>query len=104
MDNTKTLKAISGKGTAAKGSAASNWLAKLKNIPGAEALRRGIKATKPKQVVDITIFAVGIYLMYKFGQTVAQTIDSQMPSEDNMKDMLRQMQGSPGMMMPPPPM
>jgi hypothetical protein len=76
MDNTKTLKAISGKTAPAKGSAAANWLAKLKNIPGAETLRKGIKATKPKQVVDITIFALGIYLMYKFGQTVAKTIDS----------------------------
>ena len=88
MDNSKTLKAISGKG-AAKGSAASAWLAKLKNVPGAEALRKGIKATKPKQVVDITIFALGIYLMYKFGRSVAQTIDNQMPTEDNMKDVLR---------------
>ena len=76
MDNTKTLKAISGKTAPAKGSAAANWLAKLKNIPGAETFRKGIKATKPKQVVDITIFALGIYLMYKFGQTVAKTIDS----------------------------
>jgi hypothetical protein len=75
MDNAKTLKAISGKAAPAKGSAAAQWIAKLKNIPGAEALRKGIKATKPKQVIDITIFAVGIYLMYKFGQTVAKTID-----------------------------
>ena len=74
MDNTKTLKAISGKAAPAKGSAAAKWMAKLKNIPGAEALRKGIKATKPKQVVDITIFALGIYLMYKFGQTVARSI------------------------------
>lgn len=72
MDNTKTLKAISAaKGTGAKASAVSTWLAKLKNVPGAEALRKGIKATKPKQVIDITIFAVGIYVMYKFGQSVA---------------------------------
>ncbi len=67
MDNAKTLKAISGKTNAAKGSAVANMMQKLKNVPGMEALRKSVKATKPKQVVDITLFAVGIYLMYKFG-------------------------------------
>ena len=67
MDNAKTLKAISGKTTAAKGSAVANMMQKMKNVPGMEAIRKSMKAAKPKQVVDITLFAIGIYLMYKFG-------------------------------------
>ena len=75
---------------------------KLKAIPGIEALRKQFKATKPKQLVDITIFALGIYIMYKFGKSLGETIDNQMPTEKSMMEMMRSMQGPPGM--PPPPM
>jgi hypothetical protein len=41
-----------------------------------ESLKKLMNATKPKQVVDIVIFTAGIYLMFKFGKSVAETIDN----------------------------
>ena len=77
-------------------------MTKLKAIPGIGQLQKAAKGTKPKQMVDLAIFTVGIYLMYKFGKTMAESIDNQMPTEKGMMDMMRGMQGPPGM--PPPPM
>ncbi len=51
-------------------------MAKLKGIPGLANLQKTIKNTKPKQVVDITIFAAFIYLMYRFGKVAAEQIDN----------------------------
>ena len=51
--------------------------------------------------MDVAVFAVGIYLMYKFGQTVADSIDNQMPTEKSMMDMMKSMQPG-GAGMPPP--
>ena len=102
MENVKTLKAISGKSSMTKGSAVDAMMQKLKNVPGMEQVRKTWKSTKPKQMFDIVIFTLGIYLMYKFGKAVAETIDNQMPTEKSMMDMMRNMQGPPGM--PPPPM
>jgi len=39
-------------------------MAKLKGIPGLEAAQKAVKNTKPKQMVDLAVFTVGIYLMY----------------------------------------
>ena len=41
----------------------------------------------------MTPFSIGIYLMYKFGKEVAETIDNQMPTEKGMMDMMQSMQG-----------
>jgi hypothetical protein len=38
--------------------------------------------------------------MYRFGRSAAETIDNQMPTEKNMMEMMRSMQG-PGMGPPP---
>lgn len=102
--NKQLLKSLSqGKGAQAnKGSALQQMMGALKAVPGVEQLQKNLKNTKPKQVIDMTIFAIGIYLMYKFGKAVAESIENQMPSEKSMMDMMRQMQGPPGM--PPPPM
>ncbi|MFN9908272.1 MAG: hypothetical protein ACK56F_19450 [bacterium] len=102
--NKQLLKQLSqGKsGQPEKKSAVSRLMESAKNIPGVEAIRKTAKNTNTKQVVDVAIFTVGIYLMYKFGQAVAETIDNQMPTEKSMMDMMRSMQGGPGM--PPPPM
>jgi hypothetical protein len=40
--------------------------------------------------------------MLRFGKSVAETIDNQMPTEKGMMDMMRSMQGGPGMPPPPP--
>ena len=40
--------------------------------------------------------------MYKFGKSMAETIDNQMPTEKSMMEMMKGMQGGPGM--PPPTM
>ncbi len=102
-DNAKLLKSLSGKTSANKGgSAVDGMLAQLKKVPGVNAIGKSIKAAKPKQMVDIAIFTLGIYLMYRFGKAVAETIDNQMPTEKSMMDMMKSMQGPPGM--PPPPM
>ena len=107
MENKQLLKQLSSAGTgkatsAPAGKGASGVLSKLKAIPGVEQVSKAAKNTKPKQVVDVVIFSVGIYLMYKFGRSVAETIDNQMPTEKSMMEMMRSMQGPPGM--PPPPM
>jgi hypothetical protein len=68
-----------------------------------DAVKKALKNTKSKQVVDLVLFTAGIYLMFKFGKSVADTIDNQMPTEKSMMDMMRSMQGgAPGM--PPAPM
>ncbi len=68
-----------------------------------ENMLKQLKTVQAKQVADITVFAVGIFIMYKFGRTIAEAIDNQMPSEKSMMDMMRQYGGgAPGM--PPPPM
>ena len=106
MENKQLLKSLTQGGkpaTASKsGSALNGMVTKLKALPGVSALSKAAKDTKPKQIVDFAVFAVGIYLMYKFGKAVAETIDNQMPTEKSMMDMMRSMQGPPGM--PPPPM
>ena len=93
--NKQLLKSLSqGKGTS-QDSALSKMMAKLKGLPAFASVQKTIKNTKPKQVVDITIFAAVIFLMFKFGKVVADQIDNQMPSEKSMMDMMRSMQGPP---------
>lgn len=101
-DNAKLLKALSGKPSANKDSGVASMMAKLKNVPGVNQITKSIQAAKPKQAFDLAIFTLGIYLMYRFGKAVAETIDNQMPTEKSMMDMMKGMQGAPGM--PPPPM
>ena len=106
MENKQLLKSLTQGGkpsTANKsGSPLTGVLTKLKGLPGVSTLSKAAKDTKPKQILDFAVFTVGIYLMYKFGKAVAETIDNQMPTEKSMMDMMRSMQGPPGM--PPPPM
>ncbi len=61
-------------------------------IPGSEKLTKAIKNTKPKLVVDVVLFAAGIFLMYKFGKIVAEELDNQMPTEKSMMEMMKSMQ------------
>ena len=78
----------------------SSWGASVK-IPGSEQVSKLLKHAKPKVVVDIALFSVGILLMYKFGKIVAEELDSQMPTEKSMMEMMKSMQPQPGM--PPMP-
>lgn len=96
MDNNKQLlkQLTQGKGGDRKSSG-------LK-IPGLEPLKKALGKTSGKQLVDVVLFSAGIYIMYKFGKSVADTIDNQMPTEKSMMEMMKSMQGGPGM--PPPPM
>jgi hypothetical protein len=64
-------------------------MANLKGLPGVGQAQKAMKNVKPKQMVDLTIFAVGIYIMYKFGKAVGDAIDNQMPTEKSMMDMMR---------------
>ncbi len=72
-------------------------------IPGIEAVRKVIKKTSTKQVVDLAIFSAGIFVMYRFGKGVAETIDNQMPTEKSMIDMMKGMGGMGGPGAPPSP-
>ena len=69
---------------------------KLPALP--ECVKQVFQNAKPKQYIDVVIFATGIALMLKFGKTIADTIDNQMPTEKSMMDMMKNMQaGGPGM-------
>ena len=92
-DNKQLLKSLSQGKQSSKGISVQ--------VPGLDVIKKMLKKTSPKQVVDVVIFSAGIYLMYKFGKSVAETIDNQMPTEKGMMDMMKNMQG-PGM--PPAPM
>ena len=89
MENAKTLKAISGKGAPAKGSACGNMMAQLKKVPGVDQIQKSLKGTKPKQYVDLAIFTLGIYLMYRFGKAFAEKIEDQLPTEKSMMEMMK---------------
>lgn len=60
-------------------------------IPGLETLKKSLNKASPKQIVDVVLFTAGIYLMYKFGKTVAEELDSKMPTEKSMMDMMKEM-------------
>ena len=83
-----------------KSPSSSSWGASIK-IPGSDQVAKLIKKTKPKLVVDLVLFSAGILLMYKFGKLVAEELDSQMPTEKSMMEMMKQMQPPQGM--PPMP-
>ena len=95
QSNKELLKSLTG----SKSSASESSF----KVPGLETAKKALKNIKSKQMVDVAIFAVGIYLMYKFGQTVADSIDNQMPTEKSMMDMMKSMQPG-GAGMPPQPM
>ncbi len=65
MDSNKQLleQLTSGKGAERKGY-------KL-TIPGLEYIKGTFKKTSGKQVLDVALFSAGIYLMFRFGKTVA---------------------------------
>ena len=64
-------------------------------IPGMAQLKKALGKTSSKQVVDLALFSAGIYLMYKFGKSVAESIDNQMPSEKSMMEMMKGGMGGP---------
>lgn len=67
MDNKQLLKQLSNSSAGAnqgKSTAVSRMMAKLKAIPGLEGVKKAVKNVKPKQMVDIAFFAIGIYIMY----------------------------------------
>ena len=51
--------------------------------------------------MDIGIFAGGVYVMYKFGPQLSETIDSYMPTEEGIQKAMQEMQGQMGGGMPP---
>lgn len=65
MDSNKKLlqQLTAGKGAERKGFSL--------NIPGIEYLKGTFKKTSSKQVMDVALFSAGIYLMFRFGKTVA---------------------------------
>ena len=84
QNNKQLLKSLTQAGNASSGFSKPNAISKLR-----EAMLKQMKTVKSKQVVDVTFFAIGILVMYKFGKLLAETIDNQMPSEKSMMDMMR---------------
>lgn len=41
-----------------------------------------------KQLFDIFVFSVGVLIIYKFGQLLAQEIEKMYPTEDSIKTVL----------------
>lgn len=69
-------------------------------VPGLESVKKVFAKTSKKQAIDIALFSLGIYVMFKFGKSLGDKIDEQMPTEKGVMDMMRGMQGG----MPPSPM
>ena len=90
MDNKSLLKQISN-GKDSK-TASSGF-----NLPGSDKVKQIFKKTSKKQLFDFSLFAVGIFLMYKFGKDAADSLENQVPTEKQMIEMMKQMQG-PGAM------
>lgn len=47
-------------------------------------------------MVDVTLFVAGIFVMYKWGKSMAETIDGYMPTEKNTLEMMKNAQGGMG--------
>ena len=56
-----------------------------------ENVKKTFSGVGAKQVIDVALFSIGIYVMYKFGQNFAEKIDNQMPTEKGVMDMMRSM-------------
>lgn len=83
-DNKQLLKSLS----QSKGSEKKQSSSPL-TVPGLETVKKQFAKVSAKQAVDLILFSAGIYLMYKFGKSVADTIDNQMPTEKNMMEMMK---------------
>ena len=94
-NNTQFLQKLSGPQSQ---STTQSWI----SVPNGESVKKLFKKTNKKQILDVLLFSAGIYAMYRWGKTVADSIDEQMPTEKSMMEMMKSMQGGPGM--PPPPM
>jgi hypothetical protein len=85
MDNNKQILKQLSQGSSAQSSSRSSY------VPNFDAVKKLFKKTNKKQVLDVLLFSVGIYAMFRFGKTVAETIDNQMPTEKSMMDMMKGM-------------
>ena len=82
-DKKQLLKSLSSAQPASKKSSVT--------LPGAETLKKLMKKTSAKQIVDVVLFSTGIYLMYRFGKSAADSLENQMPTEKSMLDMVKGM-------------
>ena len=64
----------------------------LENLPGYSYVSDLISKTKPKQVFDVVIFSVGIYCVYTFGKQMSEKLESFVPTEQDMLEMMKEMQ------------
>ena len=71
MENSQLLKNIS-KGQEPKGQ--SSW--GIDKVPGVASVKKFMGKSTKKQAFDLVLFSAGILLMYKFGKSVADTIDN----------------------------
>ena len=49
------------------------------------AVKETLGSITRKQWLDIGIFAGGVYVMYNYGGKIAETVDSNMPSEEGIQ-------------------
>ena len=95
VDNSEFLKKLSSNNTGAQSKYSFS-------LPGATLMKKYFGKSTKKQAFDLVIFSAGIILMYQFGKKVADNLDSLIPSEKSMMDMMKNMgPGGPGGMGPP---
>lgn len=58
-----------------------------------------LSGIKPKQYFDVALFGVGIFLVYNYGKSLADAVESQIPDEKEMLKMINESSGQPGHMM-----
>ena len=55
-------------------------------------LKDQVGGVSRKQWIDVTLFVGCVAVMYRFGSTVSDQIDSYMPNEEQMQKMMQDMQ------------
>jgi hypothetical protein len=88
MSNNKQLLQSLSKGSD-KGQGSGAGSSTKFTVPGLDAAKKQLAKTSAKQVLDLALFSAGIYLMYRFGKSAADTLDNQMPTEKSMMDMMK---------------
>ena len=60
-------------------------------IPGYKLFQSTFGQISAKQYLDISLFCGGMWVMYKYGNTISKSIDEIMPNEQKMNEMIKEM-------------
>ena len=51
---------------------------------------------RQRQMIDIAAFTLGAFLIYRFGKTLGDAIDNELPTEKKMLELINQQSMGPG--------